>query len=150
MVDHEIAHVYTRDAAATTKAKKVLENVDGIAEVYDREAQKNMDLDHAKSGDLVLVAEEGSWMAYPWWSDKSEAPDYATHIDIHNKPGYDPCELFFGWPPLSVSQNTTRVRGTHGRAGAGRQIAWASSCAFPEQPDSLIDLARATQQWLES
>ena len=37
----------------------------------------------------------------------SEAPDFAGHVDIHNKPGYDPKELFFF--------NRGEVRGTHGR-----------------------------------
>src|SRR5262249_17939329 len=31
-----------------------------------------------------------------------QAPDYARSVDIHRKPGYDPCELFFDprlwWP----------------------------------------------------
>ena len=34
--------------------------------------------------------------------DDLQAPDYARCIDIHRKPGYDPCELFFDpkllWP----------------------------------------------------
>ena len=72
----------------------------------------------ARSGDLVLVAEDGAWFAYPWF-EKKEAPDYASHVDIHNKPGYDPCELFFGWPPGSVSFDTTKIHGSHGNVGAG-------------------------------
>jgi hypothetical protein len=34
--------------------------------------------------------------------DDRQAPDYARTVDIHRKPGYDPCELFFDprlrWP----------------------------------------------------
>ena len=34
------------------------------------------------------------------------APDFARTVDIHRKPGYDPCELFFDpklwWPKLRV------------------------------------------------
>lgn len=55
----------------------------------------------------VLVAKPGSWCGYEWWTDKREAPDFATHVDIHNKPGFDPKELFFF--------NKGVVRGTHGR-----------------------------------
>ena len=55
----------------------------------------------------VLLARKGSWCAYRWWSSPSEAPDYASHVDIHNKPGYDPTELFF--------LGAKTIKGTHGR-----------------------------------
>ena len=58
----------------------------------------------------LLLAKPGSWCDYRWWTDRREAPDFASHVDIHNKPGYDPCELFFF--------NRGVVRGTHGRACA--------------------------------
>ena len=55
----------------------------------------------------ILLAEKGSWCSYRWWTDSREAPDYASHVDIHNKPDFDPLELFlFSKGP---------VRGTHGR-----------------------------------
>ena len=56
---------------------------------------------------IVLTAKPGSWCGYEWWTDRREAPDFASHVDIHNKPGYDPKELFFF--------NRGTVRGTHGR-----------------------------------
>jgi len=56
----------------------------------------------------VLLAKRGSWCEYKWWTDAREAPDYAAHVDIHNKPGYDPTELFFFGRGV--------VKGTHGRA----------------------------------
>lgn len=56
---------------------------------------------------LYLLAKQGSWCDYAWWTDKREAPDFASHVDIHNKPGYDPRELFFF--------NRGMVKGTHGR-----------------------------------
>lgn len=55
----------------------------------------------------VLMAKPGSWCEYKWWTNPKEAPDYATHVDIHNKPGFDPTELFF------FGRGT--VMGTHGR-----------------------------------
>ena len=54
-------------------------------------------------------------LCYSWWQSPREAPDYATHVDIHNKPGFDPCELFWGSPPPRVSLDASKVRGTHGR-----------------------------------
>lgn len=55
----------------------------------------------------LLLAKSGAWCGYEWWTDKREAPDFASHVDIHNKPGYDPKELFFF--------NKGVVKGTHGR-----------------------------------
>ena len=141
VADHQVAHVYCADKPATWSAAAVLKNLDGVGEILDRRAQHEAGLDLARSGDLVLVAQKGCWFAYPWWTDRHEAPDYATHVDIHNKPGYDPCELFFGWPPIHVSTNASRVRGTHGRRGPGTSIAWTSSLVFEEQPATLLDLA---------
>jgi predicted AlkP superfamily pyrophosphatase or phosphodiesterase len=129
VADHAVAHVYAKDEATARRAREVLAGVAGIGA---------MDIQGSR---LVLTAAPGTWFAYPWWTDRREAPDFATHVDIHNKPGYDPCELFFGWPPLSVSLDTTKVRGTHGAVGPGREIAWASSLRFAAQPRSLLDLA---------
>ena len=56
----------------------------------------------------LLLAKRGAWCGYEWWTDKREAPDFASHVDIHNKPGYDPKELFFF--------NKGVVKGTHGRS----------------------------------
>ena len=146
MVDHEIAHVYlkhgTRDISAV---RAVLAGMDGIDQIFDLTGQRTAGIAHPNSGELVLVAKPGFWFAYPWWTSRNEAPDYASHVDIHNKPGYDPCELFFGWPPISVSQDTSRIQGSHGRGGAERATAWASTCPFPETPATLPDLARIIQ-----
>ena len=56
---------------------------------------------------VVLTAKPGSWCEYAWWTDRREAPDFASHVDIHNKPGYDPKELFLFCRGV--------VKGTHGR-----------------------------------
>ena len=59
-------------------------------------------LDHRRAGDLVALSRCDSWFAYPYWLDDKLAPDFARTVDIHRKPGYDPCELFFDpkrfWP----------------------------------------------------
>lgn len=149
VADHEVAHVFTRDEAARRRARDVLAALPGVEAVLDRPAQREAGVDHPRSGELVLVAKPGAWFAYPWWTERPEAPDYATHIDIHNKPGYDPCELFFGWPPLSVSMDTAKVKGTHGRAGAGADIAWATSLNVDFTPRTLLDLSRMVRDWCE-
>ena len=149
VVDHQIANVYCRDAASAVAAREVLLKVPGVAEVLDREAQTARGLLHARGGDLLAIAENGAWFAYPWF-EKAEAPDYASHVDIHNKPGYDPCELYFGWPPGSVSFDTGKIHGTHGNVGPGFEIAWSTSLALAQKPETALDLARATQSWMDS
>jgi predicted AlkP superfamily pyrophosphatase or phosphodiesterase len=147
VVDHQAAHVYCRDTASIEAARNALATLPGIAEILDRSAQSTRGLAHANSGDLVLIAEAGAWFAYPWF-EKKEAPDYAGHVDIHNKPGYDPCELFFGWPPGTVSFNTEKIHGSHGNTGPGYEIAWASSLAFNKKPEPVLDLAREVERWM--
>lgn len=149
VVDHQIAHVYCRDAASALAAREVLLQMPGVAEVLDRDAQAARGLLNERSGDLLAIAENGAWFAYPWF-EKDEAPDYASHVDIHNKPGYDPCELFFGWPPGSVSFDTRKIHGTHGNTGPGFEVAWASSLPLNPKPQSVLDLVRATQDWMEA
>ncbi len=140
MTDHEIAHVVVSHSADLDETARVLGALEGVGTVMGAEACRQAGIAHVNSGDLVVVADDGWWLAYPWWRMAGQAPDYARHVDIHHKPGYDPCELFWGWPPGSVSLNTARIKGSHGRTGPGRAVAWASTC-LDSTPGSLIDLA---------
>jgi len=135
MCDHEIAHVYVREQEEIPLVARTFE---GTGEYERVEVRADQDWAHASAGEVLLVARKGGWCAYPWWSDRREAPDWATHIDIHNKPGYDPCELFFdrSFPPKTC-QDWSRVRSTHGRPST---IAWAST-ADGVKGDALRDLA---------
>jgi len=101
-----------------------------VAEILDRRAAG---LDHPRAGDLVVLARKDRWFAYPYWLDDAKAPDFARTVDIHRKPGYDPCELFSAASPLAVAWmllrkklgfrtllrvtplDTSLVRGSHGR-----------------------------------
>ncbi|MBF0432647.1 MAG: alkaline phosphatase family protein [Fibrobacteria bacterium] len=149
VVDHEIAHIHVNASDKKEEVFRVLRNLPGVGEVLDKEAQQAQNIAHERSGDFIIIAEEGYWFAYPWWEDKKQAPDYASHVDIHNKPGYDPCELFFGWPPMSISQNTGKIKGTHGRIDGDRQVAMASTFSFENEPESLLNLARSIQNRLD-
>jgi predicted AlkP superfamily pyrophosphatase or phosphodiesterase len=150
VADHQIAHVYVSARADVEPVRQVLAGLPGIAEVLDADAIRRRALGHPNAGELLLLAEEGTWLAYPWWTDKRQAPDYAAHVDIHNKPGYDPCELFLGWPPWSVSQDTSRIRGSHGLAGPDRRVAWASTIEFARRPATLLDLAAEVRKLLDA
>lgn len=145
LVDHEVAHIHCRDEAAIRAARTALEKLDGVGEILDRAAQAARGVAHPRAGEFIAIARPGTWFAYPWFTGKREAPDFATHVDIHNKPGYDPCELFFGWPPPSISLDTAKIRGSHGRPGA--PVAWTSTLHFDFAPESIFDLAAVVRDW---
>lgn len=100
--DHQIAHVYVNDAAKTAAIREWIASQPGVDRVYAGEERAEIGLNHERAGDLVVLAKPNAWFAYPFWLDDAKAPDYARTVDIHRKPGYDPCELFFDpqrlWP----------------------------------------------------
>jgi hypothetical protein len=100
--DHQLAHVYLQDQALLPKTRAALSDLAGIDRVVAGEAKAEIGLDHARAGDLIAIAKPNAWFAYPYWLDDALAPDFARTVDIHRKPAYDPCELFFNpeltWP----------------------------------------------------
>lgn len=106
--DHQLAHVYVNDPAALPKVRALLAGTPGIERLYAGDERAEIGLDHPRTGDIVALAAPDSWFAYPFWFNYSEAPDYARTVDIHRKPGYDPCELFFDplfhFPKLRVAR----------------------------------------------
>ena len=95
VADHQIAHVYVRRAADLEPVRRMLAAADGVDLVLDEAGKRRHGLDHARSGELVLVAAADRFFAYHYWLDDARAPDFAATVDIHRKPGYDPGELFF-------------------------------------------------------
>lgn len=150
IVDHEIAHIYIRSQEKTAQTIDLLCNLPGVKQVLDKKEQTILGVMHPRSGELLLIAEDGYWFAYPWWENEHEAPDFARHVDIHNKPGYDPCELFLGrWLPPSITRDHSKIKGTHGRVGKDRQVAFASTLPFKKTPASLLELSRLVANWLD-
>ncbi len=94
MADHQIAHVYVNDPTCIEAVKRRLEETPGIELVLDEAGKKQYHLDHARSGDLVVMADKRSWFTYYYWLDDRRAPDFARMVDIHKKPGFDPVEMF--------------------------------------------------------
>lgn len=94
VVDHQLAHVYVRGDAARARAREVLNQLDGVDEVLEGEARARAGLDHENAGDLVCVSEVDAWFTYYYWRGAEAEPDFARSVDIHRKPGYDPCEMF--------------------------------------------------------
>ncbi|MFZ4395199.1 MAG: alkaline phosphatase family protein [Kiritimatiellia bacterium] len=149
LCDHEVAQVYVREPCDVPAVRALLAALPGVEQALDAEGRKRRGLQHPEAGEIVLLAAEGQWLAYPWWGCRAEAPDYAAHVDIHSKPGYDPCELFFGWPPGTVSLNPARICGSHGRVDASRGVAWGSTL-FRDDVADLLALAGRVANWTEN
>ncbi len=150
MVDHEVAHIHVADEIDLDAVHRLLEQADGIEDVFVPAARDWAGINHDNAGELIAITQPGRWFAYPWWTHHRNAPDYAGHVDIHNKPGFDPCELFFSLYPPGISRDTRRIRGTHGRIDRGREIATASTVASLAAPGGLLELAQGLKHWLET
>jgi predicted AlkP superfamily pyrophosphatase or phosphodiesterase len=173
VADHQVAHVYVRDRADIEAVAQLLRSTEGVGEVLDSDGKRRMAIDHSRSGELVAVAEPGHWFTYYYWLDDAKAPDFARTVDIHRKPGYDPCELFVD-PSLKVPAakiglrvlqkklgfrmlmdviplDASLVKGTHGRLAAAPEdapIAVGSRRDLAEQRLSLTDVkALALRHW---
>lgn len=129
VADHQIAHIYCNDPALLPEVRALLEKTAGIDEVRER--------NHERAGDLIAIADADAWFTYYFWENDQLAPDFARTIDIHRKPGYDPCELFINpeirFPKLKIAKfllkkklgirglmdviplDATLVKGSHGR-----------------------------------
>jgi len=125
-------------------------------------------LDHARSGELTLIANSDRWFSYYFWLDDDRAPDYARTVDIHTKPGYDPVELFvdpaLSFPKIAVVSKLARrklgfrtlldvipldtnlVKGSHGRItdhpDDGPVFLSSEPSLVPEGPIAATDVAR--------
>ncbi len=93
VADHQVAHVHVNNPSKLAEVKALLEKTPGVEKVLDAQGKKDFHIDHARSGDLVVIADADSWFTYYFWLDDTKAPDYARCVDIHRKPGYDPVEL---------------------------------------------------------
>jgi predicted AlkP superfamily pyrophosphatase or phosphodiesterase len=94
VADHQIAHVYVKNPEEISEIKGLFEKVAGVARVLDDDGKREFGLDHERSGELILISESDAWFTYYYWLDDNRAPDFARTVNIHAKPGYDPCELF--------------------------------------------------------
>ena len=95
VADHQVAHVYVNDPKDLAATREALTGMAGIAEILDGESKRAAGLDHARAGELVLIANADAWFTYYYWLDDARAPDFAPCVEIHKKPGYDPAELAF-------------------------------------------------------
>ncbi len=133
MVDHQIAHIYIKNGNNMGKEeiKISIEDIPGIDRVCDKEEKQKLHIDHARSGELIAIAEKDKWFSYYWWyddqkkkssnsdlvesDDNDKAPSFTKTVDIHRKPGYDPLDLFLDPKRKCISTDTSLIRSSHGR-----------------------------------
>jgi predicted AlkP superfamily pyrophosphatase or phosphodiesterase len=137
VADHQLAHIYVRDAARIDDVRDLVAKIPGVDAVLTGPEISAAGLDHPRSGELVAVASADRWFTYYYWLDHRRAPDFARTVDIHRKPGYDPAELFIdpalAAPKLTIAWTLARktlgfrhlmkvipldatlIRGSHGR-----------------------------------
>jgi predicted AlkP superfamily pyrophosphatase or phosphodiesterase len=138
VADHQVAHIYVKDAQKIDAVKKLLEEVPGVEKVQHVLEVWQPGIAHERAGDLIVTAAPDAWFTYYFWEDDARAPDYARCVDIHRKPGYDPVELFVDpelcCPKLKIAAfllkkklglralleviplDATLVKGSHGRS----------------------------------
>ena len=112
MVDHQIAHIFI-NPGYEDEVYQILKT-ENLGTILDLELQKNLKINHNKSGNLILCADTNSWFNYYWWDDIKYAPDFTFTVDIHRKPGYDPLELFIDFQSKTISHDTSLIKGSHG------------------------------------
>ncbi len=79
VTDHQICHIYVNDLneMAAVAAAFSGEHADGIALVAPNGQRAKLGLDHARSGEVVLVAHPDRWFSCSWWEGLEERPDPA-------------------------------------------------------------------------
>lgn len=116
MVDHQFSHIFVRDRKSQIidQVMEIFSHHEGIAEVLAGRGREKYHIDHERAGDLILISSPRSWQAYYWWLDDEKAPSFARTVDIHQKPGYDPVELFFDPATKGIPLDASLVKGSHG------------------------------------
>jgi predicted AlkP superfamily pyrophosphatase or phosphodiesterase len=143
IADHQLAHIYVNDPTIMDEVQAVLTETTGVEKVLGKVEKHYAGLNHARSGDLVAIADAHSWFTYYYWQDDAKAPDFARCVDIHRKCGYDPVELFIDpelkFPKLKLALTLAKkklgfrylmdvipldaslVKGSHGRIPEDRE-----------------------------
>jgi predicted AlkP superfamily pyrophosphatase or phosphodiesterase len=136
VADHQVAHVYVNQYSKLAEVEALCRSTPGVEQVWVGPGRGDAGLNHSRAGDIVVSAVPEAWFTYYFWLEDARAPDFARTVDIHRKPGYDPCELFIDpairFPKLAIGSrlmkrkfgmrtlldviplDATLIRGSHG------------------------------------
>lgn len=143
VADHQIAHIYVNDTKEKARVKSILDKIEGVSLVMEETEKRQHHINHKRAGDFILMAKADSWFTYYYWKDDKLAPDFARSVDIHNKPGYDPVEMFmnpanpfiklraayklarkllgFRYRMDMIPLDATLIKGSHGTLDIGKE-----------------------------
>ncbi len=79
LVDHQFSHVFVADATDIEKVAALFRGRGGIAEVLVGAEREKYDLDHERSGEVVLISTPNSWQAYYWWLSDDAGAKVCPH-----------------------------------------------------------------------
>ena len=116
LVDHQFSHIFVAgaDPQLAGQVADLFRGQPGIETILVGDQRRQYNLDHPRSGEVILISSPNSWQAYYWWHSDDRAPGFARRVDIHRKPGYDPVELFFDPATRSIPLDAMLVKGSHG------------------------------------
>lgn len=146
LVDHQLSHVFVKNSDLDVIAQVIdlFEPNNHIDEILAGDKRAKYDMDHDRSGDVILISTHNSWQAYYYWLDDAKAPSFARTVDIHRKPGYDPVELHFDFATKSIPLDATLIKGSHGappHQEFQRGVLLSSEAGvFPSAPTADIDV----------
>lgn len=160
VADHQLAHIYVQDPSQIDRVKRTIEELPGVDQVVH---PGELQLDHPRSGELIALARPDAWFVYYYWLDDRRAPDFARTVDIHRKPGYDPCELYMtspvraGWRLMQkklgfryrmdvIPLEPQRVGGSHGLRPEPKH---GPLIIGPDPPDSMLDFREYVSRLLK-
>lgn len=146
LADHQIAHIYCGRGDVARVRELFVEEI-AVDGVFTDPAA--IGLGHPRSGEVILVAKRDAWFAYPWWDDFALAPPFAKTMDIHNKPGYDPLEMFWDVKINGTAQDTSLIKGSHGAFARDpdQQAAILSNLPGIESAKSTADVFAVTNSY---
>jgi predicted AlkP superfamily pyrophosphatase or phosphodiesterase len=99
LADHQLCHVYINDSsqAATIASAFSGAHGDGIATVESSSRRAALGLDHARAGDVVMIASPDRWFSSDWWKNAREAPPGGGVLGASPQPAHVQGSL--GAPP---------------------------------------------------
>ena len=161
--DQQIAHIYVNDVSQLERVEHLMRATDGVGQVLNREQMSEAGIAHDRAGELLVVADQNCWFAYPYWLEDTGAPDFASCVAIHDKPGFDPTELFMK-PGLAgklhvakrfaqklvgqrapfdvISTEATAVRGSHGRIPTGDETRPVLLTSWKHDAEPVVPMER--------
>ena len=114
MADHQVAYLYAKPGREND-ALRVLTALPGVERaISEKQELEDSGLANPRIGSAALFAAPTAWFAHDWWLSDDEKPAWQFSVDIHNKPGFDPRELFLDPAKKCIAQNPDLVKGSHG------------------------------------